>query len=434
MTSFRRSPPSERQRNLGKLSRIRATPSTVEPRRRAVVQISALQYPEFRRYFVGQAVSVVGTWMQSVAGAWLVLQLSHDSAFALAVFGAFSYAPVLLFGLYAGTVVDRFSHRDVLLVTQAVSLVGAALYAVLTTTHIITLPMVMVLVAALGVNQALYFPARQATVLEMVGRGELASAVALNSTAFNLARIIGPAVGGIVIAAFGVAVCFWLNAVSYLGVIAALLTVRRRPRTEGPPQTAVQLIGEALRYVARTPSLAGLFLLLFVAGTFGANFNLVLPLFTRIVLHADADTLGYLFAAQGLGSLVGALTMTFAGGFLLEPRRIVLGALLFAGMELLFVVIPDFTQAILLLLVIGWSFAVYSIGTNTLVQVRSPDRMQGRMVRLYSMLFIGVTQIGNVCAAIVAHFLGPSAAVWLGGALTALAGLAVLVFFLTRRD
>jgi predicted MFS family arabinose efflux permease len=398
------------------------------------VQVSALQYPEFRRYFVGQSVSVVGTWMQSVAAAWLVLQLSHDSAVALALFGACSYGPVLLFGLYAGTIVDRFAHRDVLLLTQIASLVGAVLYAVLTATHTITLPMVLVLAAALGVNQALYFPARQATVLEMVGRGELGSAVALNSIAFNLARILGPALGGIVIATLGTAACFWINAITYLGVIVALLTIRRRPLTAGPPQTALQLIGEALRYVARTPALAGLFALLFVAGTFGANFNLVLPLFTRIVLHANADTLGYLFAAQGVGSLIGALTMTVAGGFLVEPRRIVLGALLFAGMELLFFVVPDFTQAVLLLVVIGWSFAVYSIGTNTFVQVRSPDRMQGRMVSLYSVLFIGTTPIGNVFAAIVAHFLGPSAAVWLGGALTAVAGLAVLIFFLSRRD
>jgi predicted MFS family arabinose efflux permease len=398
------------------------------------VQVSALQYPEFRRYFVGQSVSVVGTWMQSVAAAWLVLQLSHDSAFALAIFGAFSYGPVLVFGLYAGTLVDRFAHRDVLLLTQVVSLVGAVLYAVLTATHTISLPIVMVLAAALGINQALYFPARQATVLEMVGRGELVSAVALNSIAFNLARIVGPALGGVIIATFGIAACFWINAFTYLGVIAALLTIRRRPLMAGPPQTAVQLIGEALRYVARTPSLAGLFLLLFVAGTFGANFNLVLPLFTRVVLHANADTLGYLFAAQGIGSLVGALTVAAVGSFLLEPRRIVLGALLFAATELLFLVMPSFTQAILLLLVIGWSFAVYSIGTNTFVQVRSPDRMQGRMVSLYSMLFIGVTPIGNVLAAIVAHFLGPSAAVWLGGALTAVAALVVLVYFLTRRD
>jgi predicted MFS family arabinose efflux permease len=398
------------------------------------VQVSALQYPEFRRYFVGQAVSVVGTWMQSVAAAWLVLQLSHNSALALALFGVFSYGPVLVFGLYAGTVVDRFVHRDVLLFTQLASLLGAVLYAALTATHIITLPIVLLLAAALGVNQALYFPARQATVLEMVGRGELVSAVALNSIAFNLARIVGPALGGIVIATLGVAACFWINAFTYLGVIAALLTIRRRPLTAGPPQTALQLIGEALRYVARTPSLAGLFALLFVAGTFGANFNLVLPLFTRIALHANADTLGYLFAAQGVGSLIGALTMTFAGTLLLHPRRIVMGALLFAGMELLFLVVPDFTQAILLLLVIGWSFAVYSIGTNTFVQVRAPDRMQGRMVSLYSMLFIGVTPIGNVFAAIVAHFLGPSAAVWLGGALTAVAGFAVLVFLGSRRD
>jgi predicted MFS family arabinose efflux permease len=372
--------------------------------------------------------------MQSVAAAWLVLLLSHNSALALALFGAFSYGPVLVFGLYAGTVVDRFAHRDVLLVTQVISLTGAVLYAVLTATHSITLPIVMVLAAALGVNQALYFPARQATVLEMVGRGELASAVALNSIAFNLARVIGPALGGIVIATLGVAACFWLNAFSYLGVIVALLTIRRRPLTAGPPQTAIQLIGEALRYVVHTPSLAGLFLLLFIAGTFGANFNLVLPLFTRVVLHANADTLGYLFASLGLGSLIGAVTMTVAGGFLLERRRIVLGALLFALMELAFLIVPSFRQAIILLLVIGWSFAVYSIGTNILVQLRAPDRMQGRMVSLYSMLFIGVTPIGNILAAIVAHFLGPSAAVWLGGALTAAGALAVLAYFVTRPD
>jgi len=372
--------------------------------------------------------------MQSVAAAWLVLQLSHDSALALALFGAFSYGPVLLFGLYAGTIVDRFAHRDVLLLTQVISLLGAVLYAVLTASHNITLPIVLVLAAVLGVNQALYFPARQATVLEMVGRGELASAVALNSIAFNLARVVGPALGGIVIATLGVAACFWLNAISYLGVLLALLTIRRRPLTPGPPQTAIQLIAEALRYVARTPTLAGLFLLLFIAGTFGANFNLVLPLFTRVVLHANADALGYLFAAQGLGSLIGAITMTLGGGLLLEPRRIVLGALLFAAMELVFVIVPSFTQATILLLVIGWSFAVYSIGTNTLVQLRAPDRMQGRMVSLYSMLFIGVTPIGNVLAAIVAHFFGPSAAVWLGGALTGVGGLAVLAYFLTRAD
>lgn len=396
--------------------------------------MSALQYPEFRRYYVGQAVSVVGTWMQSVAAAWLVLQLSHNSALALALFGAFSYGPVLLFGLYAGTVVDRFAHRDVLLLTQVISLTGALVYAVLTASHTITLPIVMALAAVLGVNQALYFPARQATVLEMVGRGELASAVALNSIAFNLARVIGPALGGIVIATLGVAACFSLNAISYLGVIVALLTIRRRPLTAGPPQTAIQLIGEALRYVARTPTLAGLFLLLLIAGTFGANFNLVLPLFTRVVLDANADTLGYLFAAQGLGALIGAVTMTIAGEFLLEARRIVLGALLFAAMELTFLIVPGFTQALILLLVIGWSFAVYSIGTNILVQLRAPDRMQGRMVSLYSMLFIGVTPIGNVFAAIVAHVLGPSAAVWLGGAITAAGALAVLAYFLTRPD
>ena len=397
------------------------------------MQTAALQYSEFRRYYVGQSVSVIGTWMQSVAAAWLVLQLSHDSAFALALFGAFSYGPILIFGLYAGALVDRFVHRDVLLVTQAISLAGAALYAVLTVTHLISLPLLFAIAAVLGINQALYFPARQATVLEMVGRGELASAVALNATAFNLARIIGPAIGGLTIAAFGVAACFWLNAASYLGVIAALYTIRRRPLPAGPPQRAITLIGEALRHVRQAPTLVGLFALLIVAGTFGANFNLVLPLFTRVVLHANADTLGYLFAAQGFGSLIGALMMTAVGGYLLDPRRIVLGALLFAVMELFFLTIPGFSQSIVLLVVIGWAFAVYTIGTNTYVQVQSPDRMQGRMVSLYSMLFVGVTPLGNLFAGAVAHLWGPPAAVWSGGALTGVASLAVLLYLTLNR-
>jgi len=397
------------------------------------MQTAALQYAEFRRYYIGQAVSVVGTWMQSVAAAWLVLQLSHDSAFALALFGAFSYGPILIFGLFAGALVDRFVHRDVLLVTQVVSALGAALYAVLTVSHLITLPLLFLIAAVLGTNQAVYFPARQATVLEMVGRGELASAVALNATAFNLARIVGPAIGGLVIAASGVATCFWLNAASYIGVIAALYTIRRRPRPSGSPQRAITLIGEALRYVKDAPTLLGLFALLVVAGIFGANFNLVLPLFTKGVLHANADAMGYLFAAQGLGSLIGALTMTALGGLLLDPRRIALGALLFALMELVFLIIPGFSQSMLLLVVIGWAFAVYTIGTNTFVQVRSPDRMQGRMVSLYSMLFVGVTPIGNFFAAVVAHRFGPAAAVWLGGALTGMAAVAVLLYLTVSR-
>ncbi|HEY0492386.1 MAG TPA: MFS transporter [Candidatus Dormibacteraeota bacterium] len=397
------------------------------------MQTAALQYGEFRRYYVGQAVSVIGTWTQSVAAAWLVLQLSHDSAFALALFGAFSYGPILIFGLYAGALVDRFVHRDVLLVTQMLSAAGAALYALLTMTHLISLPLIFAIAGLLGINQALYFPARQATVLEMVGRSELASAVALNATAFNLARIVGPAIGGLVIAAFGVAACFWLNAFSYLGVVAALYTIRRRPRPAGPPARAIDLMGEALSHVRRAPTLLGLFTLLVVAGAFGANFNLVLPLFTRLVLHANADTLGFLFAAQGVGSLIGALTMTVLGSFLLDPRRIVLGAILFAGMELVFMTIPGFAQSVVLLVVIGWSFAVYTIGTNTYVQVRSPDRMQGRMVSLYSMLFVGVTPIGNFFAGAVAHVWGPAAAIWLGGALTGVAGLAVL-FYLSVRE
>ena len=392
------------------------------------MQTAALQYGEFRRYYLGQAVSVIGTWMQSVAAAWLVLQLSHDSAFALALFGAFSYGPILIFGLYAGALVDRFVHRDVLLVTQVISAAGAASYAVLTVTHLISLPLIFLIAGLLGVNQALYFPARQATVLEMVGRSELASAVALNATAFNLARIIGPAIGGLVIAGYGVAACFWLNAFSYVGVVAALYTIRRRPRPAGPPPRAIDLMGEAINHVRRSPKLLGLFTLLVVAGAFGANFNLVLPLFTRLVLHANADTLGYLFAAQGIGSLIGALTMTVIGGYLLEPRRIVLGALLFALMELVFLTVPGFAQSVVLLVVIGWAFAVYTIGTNTYVQVRSPDRMQGRMVSLYSMLFVGITPVGNFFAGAVAHLWGPAAAVWAGGALTGMAGLAVLFY------
>src|SRR5919198_1587516 len=392
------------------------------------IQAAALRYPEFRRYYAGQAISVIGTWMQTVAAAWLVLQLSHNSAFALAAYGACQYGPTMLFGLFAGTLVDRAAHRDLLILTQVVSTIGATLYAVLTDAHLITLPIVYLVAAALGINQALYFPARQAMVLEMVGRSELPNAVALNSTAFNLARILGPAIGGIAIASVGVAACFWLNALSYVFVIGALLTIRRRPAPMRPRETTLSLIAEAMLYVRRAPVLLGLFVLLAVAATFGANFNLVLPLFTRVALHSNADALGYLFAAQGVGALLGALTMTVAGRALLNPRRIIAGGIFFGGLEVLFLIQPSFIQALVVLLAIGWSFALYSIGTNTMVQVLAPDGMQGRMVSLYATLFIGTTPIGNFFAGGMAHVFGPAAAVWLGGAVTATAAALVFVY------
>src|SRR5919204_42851 len=278
-------------------------PSEAFPR----IQAAALGYPEFRRYYAGQAISVIGTWMQTVAAAWLVLQLSHNSAFALAAYGACQYGPTMLFGLVAGTLVDRAAHRDLLLLTQVVSTMGATLYAVLTDAHLITLPIVYLVAAALGINQAML-------------------------------------------------------------------------------------------YVRRAPVLLGLFVLLAVAATFGANFNLVLPLFTRVALHSNADALGYLFAAQGVGALLGALTMTVAGRALLNPRRIIAGGIFFGGLEVLFLIQPSFIQALVILLAIGWSFALYSIGTNTMVQVLAPDGMQGRMVSLYATLFIGTTPIGNFFA------------------------------------
>ena len=397
-----------------------------------LLQTAALTYPEFRRYYAGQAVSVVGTWMQSVAGAWLVLDLSHNSALALAVFGTCQYGPVLVCGLFAGTLVDRLVHRDLLLATQLVSTLGAVAFAALTATHVITLPIVYAVAIVLGVNQALYFPARQATILGMVGRTELVSAVALNATAFNLARIVGPSIAGLVIASAGVTACFWLNALSYTGVILALLTIRRRPAAAHSDQSTLALIAEGLRYVRGVPVLTGLFTLLLVASIFGANFTLVLPLFTRVTLHANADQLGYLFSAQGLGALIGALTMTALGRSLLEPRRIVLSGLFFGAVELLFLSGPGFGQAVALLVVVGWSFAVYGIGTNTLVQVLAPDRMQGRLVSLYATIFIGTTPFGSLFAGLVAHRFGPAAAVWVGGALTAAAAAGVLAWLSAR--
>lgn len=392
------------------------------------LQASALRHPEYRRYFGGQALSVIGSWMQTVAVAWLVLQLSHNSAIALAFYGAFNWGPLLVFGLFAGAFVDRVVHRDLLLTTQIVAITITILYAILTTAQVITLPIVYVLALCSGVNSALFFPARQATVREMVGREDLPSAVALNSSAFNLARVVGPALGGLVIATFGVAICFWLNALSFLAVILAILTIRRRPAPASSGLTALQSIAEGLLFIRKAPTLLGLFTLLFVAAVFSANFNLVLPLFTKLVLHADADALGFLFAAHGLGSLTGALTMTVAGPYLLQPRRVVLGVLLLCAVEFAFVIVPSFQQAVVLLLVIGWSFAIYTVGTNTLVQLLSPDRMQGRMVSLYSVLFIGTTPLGNFFAGAVAAAWGASAAVYVGGLITAVAAIAALLY------
>src|SRR5207248_4939744 len=275
----------------------------------------ALRNPNYRLYWLGQLVSLTGTWMQRIAQSWLVLQLTH-SPLALGTVTTVQFTPILLFSLFGGVLADRAPKRRLLVCTQTVMALQALAFAVLIASGQIRLFEVYILAAVLGVANALDNPTRQAFVVELVGKEDLPNAVALNSTLFNTSRIAGPAVGGVLIATIGLAGCFYLNALSFLAVIGGLLLMDPARFFAGRPSrrgNVARQIGEGLRYAVTTPDIALVVLLMGVLGTFGYNFTVVLPLLARDVLHSGAAGFGALTAAMGLGSLAAALGVAYHG-------------------------------------------------------------------------------------------------------------------------
>ncbi len=384
--------------------------------------VRALRHRNFRVFWWGQLVSLIGTWMQGVAQGWLVLQLTNDPL-ALGLVAAAQFTPVIVFGLFAGVLADAVSKRAALIVTQIAAMVLALVLGLLVLFGLVEVWHVFLLAILLGVVNAVDMPVRQAFSVEMVGREDLANAVALNSAVFNGTRIIGPAIAGLLIATVGLAVCFLLNAASYVAVIAGLLLMRRSELAQPPPsalernvRSVIDQLTEGLRYVRDEPTIRLSLLVLGIVATVALNFQVLLPLLARDVLGGGADTFGFLMAASGIGSLTSSLQIAFG----LRPtlRLLLVGAAAVGVAVIGLGVSRSLVVSLGLMLLSGWGLIAMAATTNTLIQLRTPDALRGRVMSVYTTAFAGSVPVGGLFAGSVAAAAGAPAALAVGGVLT----------------
>jgi len=393
---------------------------------------AALGVRNFRLYFVGQLISVSGTWMQSVALGWLVLEIT-GSSFDLGLVVALQFVPMLLAGPYGGVVADRRAKRQILYVTQSVSGVLALVLGLLVSTHHVTMASLYLMAGLLGLVNLFDNPARQSFVQEMVGPELIANAVSLNAVLMNGGRLIGPGIAAGFIAFFGSAVCFYVNAGSYLAVLWALVLMRREDflpmRTVSREKGQVRL---GMRYVASQPLLREVLIGVAAIGTFAYNFTVTLPELARTTFHArSASDYGLLMAAMGLGAIAGGLATAYRA----RPTPKLLAGLVLGFGVLMGLVgaMPTLVWAEAMLIPTGaLSIAVISTA-NSFLQTNSTQEMRGRVMSLYAIAFLGTTPIGAPLVGLVIHYSNPRVGVWLGAAVTLVTGAFLVRTALVRR-
>jgi MFS family permease len=379
--------------------------------------LRALQHRDFRRFWLGQIVSLVGRWMQSVAQSWLVLELT-GSPLKLGIVNSLQFAPLLFLALPAGVVVDRFPKRLLLVVSQAGLMVPALALAALSWTGEVQYWHVAVLAAVMGIANALDMPTRQSMMVELVGRDDLMNAIALNSGVFNAARIVGPALGGVLIARYGVALAFFVNGVTYLPVIAALLAMRPPPPARAPRRGRLgEEIADGLRYARRTPLIALVLGLVCAISVFTINHNVTVPLLARDVLGEEVRGFGFLMAAVGVGAVAGAALLAQFGRGRPPAGALIGGGLALSAGILGLSAVREFWLAAAVLFVVGLVQILLLSSCNTTLQVTVPDELRGRVMSLYTFVFAGVSPFGAFFIGSIAEAFGPPAAFAAGGGL-----------------
>lgn len=381
---------------------------------------AALQHRNFRLFFAGQLVSLVGTWMQALAQGWLVLQLTKDP-FTLGVISALQFLPVMILGLFGGLIAEALPKRTTIIATQASAMILAFVLGVLTITHTVQAWHIGLLALLLGCINAVDMPTRQSFVVEMVGREDVANAVALNSAVFNTARIVGPAIAGVLIGVVGIAPCFFLNALSYVAVLVGLLAMRDSELRLGAAyhmgrsaRAVVADLAEGLRYVWRTPVVLLAVSLVGVVSTIGMNLNVLVPVFAQEVLESGATGFGFMMTATGIGSLAAALVIAFSGRA--SPRVMLLGACLLGLLQAVMLIVTSLPLALVCMFGVGFGSIAMTATANTSIQLAVPDQLRGRVMSVYTTVFAGSTPIGALFAGTVAAGLGGPAAFFLAGA------------------
>jgi MFS family permease len=356
----------------------------------------ALRIRNYRLFIFGQIVSLTGSWMQTTAESWLVLKLTN-SPLVLGTMTTLQFLPVMLLALYGGVLADHLPKRRTLIVTQCLFLVQASIFGLLVASNSIQLWQVYLLAIFQGIVNAIDMPVRQAFVAEMVGRDDLVNAVALNSMTFNTARIVGPAVGGLLLANIGVAPTLFFNAFSYIAAIIALALMNEAAlfipeRIHKVQEPVIQQVKEGLSYAWRTPNILVVFILVAAIGTFGYNFTVTLPLIAEFILKTDAQGFGALSSFLGVGSLVAAFGSVYIKQ--ITMRRLFLSAGAFSILLGITAMVPNFWLSAVLLAALGAAAIFFSTGTNSLLQLLAPDALRGRVMSINVLLIVGSTPIG----------------------------------------
>lgn len=382
--------------------------------------LRALRHPNFRLFVTGQMISLVGTWMQTIAESWLVYRLTKSSL----LLGSVSFAgqiPMLFLSAIGGHLADRYDRRRILVATQSASMVLASILAALTLTNAIRTWHIFVLASLLGIVNAIDIPTRQAFLVQMVEREDLVNAIALNSSMFNGARIVGPAVAGLVVAGIGEGWCFFVNAVSYIAVIASLLRMSLQ-RFTTPPKTssAWANIVEGFRFATQTAPVRALLLLIGVVSFTAMPYTVLMPVFADQIFHSGARGLGILMGAAGVGALIGSLALAMRTTLKGLGTWVAAAAATFGAALIAFSFSHTFALSITILVISGMAMMVQMASSNTLIQSMVPDELRGRVMSLYSMMFVGMGPLGALLSGTIAEHASAPIAVAVGGMVTIL--------------
>jgi MFS family permease len=386
--------------------------------------LRALQHRNYRLFFSGQSVSLVGTWITRVATSWLVYRLT-GSALLLGVVGFCGQIPTLLLSPFAGVLVDRHDRHRILVITQILSALQSLALALLALPGIITVREILFLQVVQGVINAFDTPARQSFIVDMIeDRAHLPNAIALNSSMVNGSRIIGPSIGGVIIAAVGEGWCFMIDAVSYVAVIASLLAmhVAKKPRRDSGMRV-VEELREGFHYVSRSVPMRSALLLLALVATMGMPYTVLMPAIASGVLHGGPHTLGFLMTASGLGALAGALFLASRSSVLGLGRAMVVATMAFGIGLIAFSQSRVMWLSVILLPIVGGGMMVETASTNTILQTIVEEQMRGRVMSFYTMAFLGTAPLGSLLAGVAADRIGAPTTILLGGFACVAAGI-----------
>jgi MFS family permease len=382
---------------------------------------SSLKIRNYRLYFLGQSISLSGTWMQTIGQAWLVLKLTNSGT-ALGLVTALQFLPVLVFGAMGGVIADRLSKRKILYFTQTTAALLAFILGFLVASGAVRLWMIYILASLLGFVNAIDNPTRRTFVMEMVGSRQLSNAVTLFSTAFNLSRIVGPAIAGVVIAAFGLAPCFFINAASYIAVLISLFLMRSSElHIVEPVKRAKGQLREGLKYVRNTPLLKNLLIMVAIVGTLTFEFQVNLPLFAKYTFNTNADGYALLNTAMGIGAVIGGILI--AGRKRIKPGDLIYTSFIFGLTIILTAVTPTIHFAIFMMIIVGIFLIQFTSYGETMLQLQSSPNMRSRVMSLWSIAFLGSTPIGGVIIGWIGEYASPRWGLTVSGAAAVAAGI-----------